>query len=161
VAAVSDEYVRGLDVAVNDSVRVSGIQTLCNLDSQVQDLVRAKRFAEDALPQRLALQILHGNEVLPLKLVDVVDRAYIGMIQCRSRLCLASEALQSVLVLGQLFWQKLQGDGALKLGVLGLIDNTHSASAELFDDTVVGDAFADHGEFLQWHFAHCKNEDLN
>ena len=35
--------------------------------------------------------------------------------------------------------QKLQGDEAAKLGVLGFIDHTHSTAADLFDDAIMRD----------------------
>jgi len=57
--------------------------------------------------------ILHRDEVLPFVLADVVDRTDIGMIEGRSRLCLALESLQSMVVSGQLFGEELQSDGAL------------------------------------------------
>ena len=40
--------------------------------------------------------------------------------------------------------QKLQRDGAAKLGVFGLVDDTHPALAELFEDAVMGDGLAGH-----------------
>ena len=66
---------------------------------------------------------------------------------CASR----SEALQRLRVPGDLFGQKLQGDEAVQPSVLGLVDHTHAATAELLDDAVVRDGLADHwAEILDW-----------
>ena len=100
MAAIRDEDVRGLDVPVNDPFDVRSIQAICNLDRQIQDLVRVQRLAQDALLQRLPLQQLHRDEVLAFVLVDVIDRADVGVIERRSRLGLALESFQGVAVFG-------------------------------------------------------------
>jgi hypothetical protein len=40
--------------------------------------------------------------------------------------------------------EKLQGDDAVESGIVGFIDDPHSAFADLFKDLVVGDRLADH-----------------
>jgi hypothetical protein len=45
--------------------------------------------------------------------------------------------------LGYLVQQKLQGDEAVQLYILGLVDHTHPA-AQLLDDAVVLDGLADY-----------------
>ena len=46
--------------------------------------------------------------------------------------------------LGYLVQQKLQGDEAVQLYILGLVDHTHPAATELLDEAVVRDGLADH-----------------
>ena len=77
-------------------------------------------------------------------LADVVDRADVRMVQGRGGTSLAAEALESLTVAGQAGRQKLEGDAPAQTRVLRAIDDTHAASAELVDDTVVGDGFTDH-----------------
>jgi hypothetical protein len=69
---------------------------------------------------------------------DVVDGADVGMVQRRSGLGLAAEALQSPGVLGEFFRQELQSNKAGEPGVLGLVYD-----AQLLDDAVVRDGLAD------------------
>jgi hypothetical protein len=45
---------------------------------------------------------------------------------------------------GYLVRQKLQGDEAVQLYILGLVDHTHPAATELLDEAVVRDGLADH-----------------
>jgi hypothetical protein len=59
---------------------------------------------------------------------------------------LATETLQRLRVPGHVVWEELEGDEAAELGVFGLVNNAHSASAELFEDAVMRDGSADHEE---------------
>src|ERR1022692_979111 len=78
----------------------------------------------DALPisvlQRHSVQKLHGDEGLPMLIVNFVDGADVRMVQRGSRLRLALKAGQSLRVLGNLVRQELQGSKAAQLYVLGL-----------------------------------------
>src|SRR5580700_584354 len=89
-------------------------------------------------------QILHGDEGLGFMFADFVDRTDIRMIQSRRSASLAAEAFQSVRLLRHIVRKKFKGDEAAKLGVLGLVDNTHTAAAKLLDDAVVRDGLTDH-----------------
>jgi hypothetical protein len=83
-------------------------------------------------------------EGLALVLADVINSADIGVIECGGSLRLALEPFQGLPVLGEFFGQELQGDGALELGVLGLIDHAHAAATEPLNDAVMRDGLADH-----------------
>ena len=48
---------------------------------------------------------------------------------------------------------------AVQVTVFGEKNLAHSSLAEFFDDPVVRDGLADHGEFLHMHFAHCNRND--
>ncbi len=85
----------------------------------------------------------------PSLLVNFVDRADVGMVQRGSGLRFALEAGEGLRVFGNVVGQELQGDEAVQLHVLSLVDHTHAAAAELLDDAVVRDGLADHG-IVQW-----------
>ena len=103
-----------------------------------------QRTPGDAVLQRHAVEILHGDEVLTFALVNLEDHADVGMIQCRSSLCFALETGQSLRVLGDFIGQEFQGDEAMQLHVLGFVDHAHTAAAQLLNNAVVGDGLADH-----------------
>jgi hypothetical protein len=65
------------------------------------------------------------------------------MVQGGSSLCLTVESFEGLRVFSEVFGQELQGDKAVQLGVLGLVDDTHASAAELFDDAVVRDGLTD------------------
>ena len=64
----------------------------------------------DAVFQHHPIQILHGDERLPVLVVNFVDCADVRMIQSGCRLRLALEAGQSLWIFGYLVRQKLQRD---------------------------------------------------
>ena len=68
----------------------------------------------------------------------------LGWFRAEAALRFAAEALQSLGVLGDFFGQELQSDKTIEPGVLGLVDHTHPAAAELLDDAVVRDGLAEH-----------------
>src|ERR1700730_12790931 len=93
----------------------------------------------DAMLQRHAIQTLHGDEVLPLSLVNLEDHADVGMVQGRCGLSFALEAFQRLRVMRQVVWQELQRDKTVESRIFRLVDNAHTAAAEFLDDSVMRD----------------------
>src|SRR5262245_12542335 len=94
--------------------------------------------------QRLAFQQLHYDEPLAVVLADVEERADVRMVERRCDARLALEAFDRLRIARQLGRQDFDGDLPAKPAVLGAIDDTHTATAELFDDAVVRKGLADH-----------------
>ena len=92
----------------------------------------------------MAFEEGHGEEGLPVSLVDLVDRANVLVIQARGCLGFSDETGFVFGVFDGVGGQELQRDGTFELGVLGLVDHPHAAPADLGEDLVVGDGFADH-----------------
>src|SRR5262249_30589802 len=67
-----------------------------------------------------------------------------GMVQSGGGARFALKTLQSLAVLGKMFRQKLQGDEAAELGVLGLINHPHPAATQLLEDAVMRNGSAYH-----------------
>jgi hypothetical protein len=65
------------------------------------------------------------------------------MIQGGSSTSLTAETLEGLRVAHELIGEELESDEAAELGVLGLVNHTHAATAEFFDDAVVGNGLAD------------------
>jgi len=78
-------------------------------------------------------------------LLDIVDGSNVGMVQRGSGLSLDLESFPFFITGGDLARQELDGHLALELGVLSLIHHAHAAFAELGENLVVEDGFADHG----------------
>jgi len=66
------------------------------------------------------------------------------MVERGGSLGLTPESFQGLAVLGEFLGQELQGDGALELGVLGLVHHAHAPAPELLQDAIVGNGLADH-----------------
>src|ERR1035438_7432720 len=62
LTSIRDEGVRGLDVPMDDSLRMCRIESICDLDSQIEHRIDLQRLASDAVPESLSLQQFHGDE---------------------------------------------------------------------------------------------------
>src|SRR3984885_11144181 len=91
----------------------------------------------DPLFQRFAFQILHNQVRATLFLADVMQRADIRVIQAGGGPRLAPETVRGHLVARELAGQELESDKSLQPGILGLVDNTHAAASDLFEDRVM------------------------
>jgi hypothetical protein len=65
-------------------------------------------------------QKLHSDECLAILLANVVNRADVGMVQCRRSLRLALKAGERLRISGNFLGQKLEGDEAMQSRVLAL-----------------------------------------
>ena len=92
--------------------------------------------------QRQPIQKLHGDERLPVLLANVVNRANIGVVECRRCAGFTTKSFESLRVLRQFIRQELQGYKSPKLGVLGFVNDTHAAAAQLLDDAVMRNGLA-------------------
>ena len=81
VAALGDEDVRRLDVAVDDAFGMRGIEGIGDLDSERQNQLSFHRSPCDAMLQRHPVQELHGDERLSILLANVVDGTDVWVVQ--------------------------------------------------------------------------------
>ena len=129
--AFSYKDVRRLDVSVRDAFNVCRLQRIGNFNSQLQQDIHLQRPPGNPLPQRLPLQILHGNERSALVLANLVNRADVRMIQRRSRPRFPAETFQCQRVTRRFLGQKFQGHQTSERDVLGLVHHAHAARPEL------------------------------
>ena len=132
--AIRNEYVRGFNVAVDDTFRVRGVERICELDTPLHQAIQRHRPGSQAAVQSLALQQFHGDERLLMLVLKPgffhrIDRADVGMVQSRRSAGLKQETIQSVLITRELRRKKLQRHPAPQVEVFGAVDNSHSAAA--------------------------------
>lgn len=87
---------------MNNVCGVSSIKRVCDFNCKRQYGVDFHRFPTDPMFQGHAFQILHDDERLIVLLSDLVDRAYVGMIQCRCSTGLTVESFQRLRVVARL-----------------------------------------------------------
>jgi hypothetical protein len=143
VAALGHENVRGFDVAMDYAFCVCCVECVCNLKGERQDQFGVHWPTANAMLQGHSVQKLHGDERVAVLVVNLLDRADIRMIQCRSSFGFALKAAEDLRVFGYLVGQELEGNKPAKLQVLGLVHHAHPTAAELLDDAVVRDGLAD------------------
>ena len=89
---------------------------LGDLDGNINRLIYWQGTAGDLLLERFALIAVHGDEEPTVRgSVNFVDRAYIMVLESRSRLRLAHEALFCRFVADKLGREELECNGALEL----------------------------------------------
>ena len=68
MAAVGDENVGGLDVAMDDAFGVGGIEGIGDFDGDGEEGFDLDRAAGDAVLEGCAFEVLHGDEGLAVAL---------------------------------------------------------------------------------------------
>src|SRR6185369_13058582 len=144
VAALGDENICRLDIPMNDAVRMGGIERVGDLYSQVKQQWQWQWVVGNALSQSRAIQILHRDKALVLRLADFVNHADVGMIEAGGGPRFPAEPFQHRGVFGDQLGQEFKSHHPAQLNVFGLVHNAHTPAAELLDDAVVRDRLADH-----------------
>ena len=92
----------------------------------------------DSLLQGLPFQQLHDDEGAAIKLGDVVNCADVRVIQSGSSARLSLKTAERQWVMSDPIRQELERHEAVQAGILGFVNHTHSATAQLLDDAVMG-----------------------
>src|SRR5437868_1200486 len=75
-----------------------------------------------------------------------MNRADVGMIQGRGGTGFAAEAFERIRIVSDIGRNELDRNKASELCVFRFVDHTHATAAEFFDDAVMRDGLADHGQ---------------
>jgi hypothetical protein len=128
---------------MNDAAGMRGADGVGNLNRELEQGVDVDAAALDARLQRLAFEPFHGDERRPLVASDFVDGADVRVGQRRGGARLAQQPILAFARRRRTGPQELQGDMAAEGRVLGEVDDTHPAGAELVDYAIVGDFLTD------------------
>src|SRR5438270_418261 len=82
-----------LEVSMNDAFGMGCNQRICDLNSNLEKLIEIHRLSVHTLLQALTFQLLHDNEGMAIVVVNIVNRADVGMIQLRGSSGFALKAL--------------------------------------------------------------------
>ena len=142
-AALAQQHVGGLDVAVHDP---DGVGVAEPFDHLGQDAGGQRRW-EAALALDHAVQVAAldqlGDEVEHLVvLAVVVDPHDARRLEAGQDRGLVLEAGPEVVVAGQVRDHELDRDLAVEGGVVGLVDHAHAALAELAQESVTAEVLA-------------------
>src|ERR1700681_996676 len=100
---------------MHNPLGVCGVQRINNLRSQLQQLFDSERFSADLVLERLSLQQLHGDEVLAVRFVNLVDRADVRMIERGGSEGFSLKSFAGSRIVLHLWRQELQRDMAVQL----------------------------------------------
>ncbi len=107
MATLGDEDVCRLDVAVDNTFSVSGVERVGDINCNRKQHFEIQRAARDAVLQRDALEIFHRDERPSGFFADVVDRADVRVIQSGGRLRFALKPAERLRVAGNILRQEL------------------------------------------------------
>src|SRR5713101_6336180 len=122
---------------------MGSVQSIGDLDSQIEHRLDLQRLATDPAPEGLPLQQFHGDEGSSLGLVNLVDGADVRMIQCRGSLGFALKTAECLRVFGYVIGQELESNKPAEFYVLSLVNHTHPTATQLYNDAVVRNGLAD------------------
>ncbi len=94
--------------------------------------------------ERFALDELHDTEQALFGFEQLVDVADVRMVERGGRQCLGPEPVLGLLVGRLALANRLDGDRAFELLVVGLVDDAHAAGANGREDLVVSDHACEH-----------------
>ena len=121
---------------MGNPLSVGLVQGVGNRDSHLHGLAERQRATGDTRSERLALQVLHHQEVGVSLPADVEQRADVRMVQPGDGLRFALEALLHFEVLGKVRREHLDGHRAVQPGIGRLVYLAHAAGADRRNDLV-------------------------
>ena len=104
------------------------IQGVRDFDSVAQHVLVEERATAESIPESLALEELHDEEVGAVLSTHVKERTDVGMVEAGNGPCFALEALAQVRVGREMLGKDLEGDGAVEPPVLRTVDLAHPAA---------------------------------
>jgi hypothetical protein len=137
VSAAGDENVGGLDVAMDDTFGVSGVECVGDVERDGKHRFQVHGASVDRVLESFALEALHSDEGVATVFANVVNGANVGMIQSGSSFSLASKTLESLRIVRDVLRQKFQGNEAIEPRVLGFVNHTHTTAAKFFYNAVM------------------------
>src|SRR5262249_25748734 len=135
-----------LQVAVDDAVVVGGFEGFGDLHGDLGGLLQTERILPEPLGERLALDVLHGDELASLGLSALVHLADERVVQPRGGLGLEDEAIALAGIEVHSPGRELQGHVALQALVAGEEHLGHAPAPEDLDDPIGAECLgAGHG----------------
>ena len=143
-AALVDEDVGGLDVAMHDALLVCGVEGVGNLNGEVDHFNGRQTAAGGTLLQRFAAKHLHRDEGVAFELVDLIDGTDVRVIQRGCGLRFALELPDRGRVGCKVVGDELERDGPSKTRIVGFVDDPHPSGAQKLDHVIPRNCPANH-----------------
>ncbi len=151
----SDEDVRGLDIAMHETVGVDGVERLRDLREDVESTPdREPTRPPEQRPEVGAVDVAHRDVEAVLGLSRLVDGHDARMLDPRRRTPLLLEPLAELPVMAELRSKHLQRDLAAVAQLLGAVDDSHAAPADDALDAESGQLGSDPGLGIRAHRRH-------
>jgi hypothetical protein len=129
-AGLRQHDVRRLQIAVHDAVPMRVLERVDDVDRVLKQLLDRQRSGEQALAERLTLDVLHDQEWNAVVFAEVVQRADVRVIHRGERAGLALESLLPCRIRAQVARQDFDGDRPIQTRVDRPVHLAHAAGAE-------------------------------
>src|SRR5437667_10487965 len=93
---------------MNDALRVGRRQSVGCLYRDLEDLIQIHGLPPDALLQALTLELFHHDKGMSISLLNIVDRADVGLIQLRCSQRLGLETVERLSTAKEILGNGLQ-----------------------------------------------------
>ena len=131
---------------MDHALAMSLVERVGNLNAVSERIGQGQRTPRETLRQRLALEVLHHQEVqvavVRVSLSDVEYGADVRVAEGSQRLGLPLEPLLQRGVRRHVRWKDLDRDRPIQTRVVGLVDLTHPTCPEGSDDVVGAESSA-------------------
>jgi hypothetical protein len=138
--ALGELDVRRLQVAVDDSVLVGGLDRLGDLLGNGERLGDRHGAVVEHGIERLAGHVLEDEVSPAIDLLEPVDRGNARVVERGEHLGLALETGEAIGVVGEVLRECLDRNVAVEPRVTGQVDHAHAAASDLADDVVRADS---------------------
>src|SRR5213594_2783034 len=122
---------------MNNSPGMGGVQRARQLDCDLQQVTGSDRLAIDEVLQGPPIEVLHNDKRTAVMLADIVNRANLRVIQSRGGARFNTKSFQRLRVACPFLGEELQRDSAAQANVFSLIDHTHAARSQAFQDAIM------------------------
>ena len=121
------------------------VQSVGNLCRNSERLAQIWQVALEPRCQGFPFNVLKDYEAVIALLPDLIDGAYVRVIESGCRPGLPQKTLFSALIGGDFSGEEFNSDFPAKLLVLSQVDLAHAAAPEPLDDVIVRYGLANHG----------------
>lgn len=127
---------------MNDALTVRIVQRIRNVIRDCERAIERDGSVGETIGERLPLEVFHHQEIDPLVMAEVIERADVRMIENGNRSRLTVETSAGRRIRAEAFGEYLDRHRSIKAPIARAIHLTHSTGANGRDDFVGPDACA-------------------
>ena len=109
MTALGDEQVGGFDVAMDNSLGMSGVESVCNFNTDFNNALDFQGPTVNEMLERRAIEKFHRDKGAAVLFADVMYRTDIGVVQRGGRAGFPLEAIEGLGIPCNVVREKFQG----------------------------------------------------
>ena len=138
-----EKKVGGFQIEMNDGAIMSSGKAVGELDGEGKEIgFRQRTWSKGGL-ERIARNVLHDEEIGVALSVEIVNGGDVGVIHLGEGACFVAKTVTCGFVGERSGREHLDRDIAVEPGIVGEVNNSHSAAADSLEDSVVAEIGTD------------------